>query len=344
MPISTYGDLTPRQAAYSAKEFLERGLPYLVLEKFMDAQTLPANNTKTWKARRYNALDSTPVTVDEGVTPNAKKLTFDDVQCTLQQLIDRVVITDVISDTHEDPILRETIGLMGEQAAEMIEKMRFNIIKAGTSVMYADNELARHAVNEPISIGMQRGVVAFLKGQHARKITNVVRSTPSYGTVNVAPSYVAIAHPDLQADIEALPGFKPVEEYGTLSPYEMEIGKVGEVRYITTTIFEPWKGAGAVVNVGGGDTDVLTTTVDGAIRADVYPVLVMGAKAWAGIALKGQFAVTPMVVNPKPSDSDPAAQRGHVAWKTMQGAVITNDMWMCRMEVACRTYGAVLQA
>jgi N4-gp56 family major capsid protein len=41
-----------------------------------------------------------------------------------------------------------------------------------------------------------------------------------------------------------------------------------------------------------------------------------------------------MVVNPKPSDSDPLAQRGHVAWKSMQKAVILNDAWMVRVEVA----------
>jgi len=28
------------------------------------------------------------------------------------------------------------------------------------------------------------------------------------------------------------------------------------------------------------------------------------------------------------------AQRGHVSWKAMQGAVILNDAWMCRLEVA----------
>jgi len=45
-------------------------------------------------------------------------------------------------------------------------------------------------------------------------------------------------------------------------------------------------------------------------------------------------AVTPMVVNPKPSDSDPLGQRGHAAWKSMQTAVILNDAWMVRAEVA----------
>ncbi|MNL81727.1 hypothetical protein D3C87_2089170 [compost metagenome] len=69
-------------------------------------------------------------------------------------------------------------------------------------------------------------------------------------------------------------------------------------------------------------------------NADVYPILLLGADAYGIIALKGMFALTPMVVNPKPSDSDPLAQRGHVSWKAYQTAVILNDAWMIRLEVA----------
>lgn len=327
---TTYGDISPRTAAYAATEFLKRGIPYLNFEKFGAMQTLPQNSSKVWKARIYNALDSTPVTVTEGVTPSAKKITHADVSCTLQQLIDRVVITDVIMDTHEDPVLRETIGIMGEQAAEMIEKLRFNVLKAGTNVFYAGSVAGRANVNLPFSITMHRGIIAALKGQNGRKISNIIRSTPSYGTVNVAPSYIAVMHPNLQPDIEGLAGFKAAEDYGAVSPYENEIGKVGEVRYLTSTVCSPWEGAGA----GTGTASILTSSS----RADVYPILFFARDAYSAIALKGQFAVTPMVTNPKPSDSDPAAQRGHVAWKTMQGCVITNDLWMARAEVACSKF------
>jgi len=72
----------------------------------------------------------------------------------------------------------------------------------------------------------------------------------------------------------------------------------------------------------------------GGVNADVYPVLYVARDAYGIVALKGMFAVTPMVVNPKPSDSDPLAQRGHVGWKSMQTAVILNDAWMVRGEVA----------
>ncbi len=324
MTTTAYGDISPRTAAYAEKELLKRGLPYLVLEKFGQAKALPANNSKVISFRRYEALPTTPVALTEGVTPAGQQLTVTDVPATLSQYGDKVGITDVVMDTHEDPVLNEAVAVLGEQAAQMIEKMRFGVLKAGTNVLYA-NGAARNAVNTAISITVQRRAVRALKRQNGRAITSIVRSTPAFGTENVAPGYVALIHPDLESDVRALPGFVPAEKYGQTTPWENEIGKVDEVRYVSSTIFEPW------ANAGGAKGTMLST---GGTNADVYPVLYLARDAYGIVALKGAFAVTPMVVNPKPSDSDPLAQRGHAGWKAMQTCVILNDAWMVRAEVA----------
>jgi N4-gp56 family major capsid protein len=324
MAQTAYGDISPRTAAYAEKELLKRGIPYLVLEKFGQAKALPEASTKVIKFRRYNALPNTPTTLTEGVTPGGQTLAVTDVTATLAQYGDKVTITDVILDTHEDPTLNESVALLGEQAAQMIEKMRFGVLKAGTNVLYA-NGAARSAVNTAISITLQRRAVRALKRQNARFITSVIRSTPSFGTENVAPGFVALIHPDCEADVRGLTGFVPAEKYGTMTPWENELGKVEDVRYVSSTIFEPFADA------GGAKGTMLSTN---GTSADVYPVLFLGRDAYGIVALKGMFALTPMVVNPKPSDSDPLAQRGHVAWKAMQTCVILNDSWMVRGEVA----------
>ena len=324
MAQTSYGDISPRTAAYAEKELLKRGLPYLVLEKFGQAKALPEHSTKVIKFRRYNALPNTPTALTEGVTPAGQTLAVTDVTATLTQYGDKVTITDVILDTHEDPTLNESVALLGEQAAQMIEKMRFGVLKAGTNVLYA-NGAARNAVNTAITLSLQRRAVRALKRQNARFITSVIRSTPSFGTENVAPGYVALIHPDLEADVRGLTGFVPAEKYGTMTPWENELGKCEDVRYVSSTIFEPFADA------GGAKGSMLSTS---GTNADVYPVLFVGRDAYGIIALKGMFALTPMVVNPKPSDSDPLAQRGHVAWKAMQTCVILNDSWMVRAEVA----------
>lgn len=322
--MTTYGDISPRTAAYAEKELLKRGLPYLVLEKFGQAKPLPANNSKVISFRRYEALPTTPVALTEGVTPAGQQLTVTDIPATLSQYGDKVMITDVVMDTHEDPVLNEAVTVLGEQAAQMIERMRFGVLRAGTNVLYA-NGASRAAVNTPISVTLQRRAVRALKRQNGRAITSIVRSTPAYGTENVAPGFVGLIHPDLEADVRAMAGFVPAEKYGQTTPWENEIGKVDEVRYVSSTIFEAW------ANAGGAAGTMLST---GGVNADVYPVLYLSRDAYGIVALKGAYAVTPMVVNPKPSDSDPLAQRGHAAWKAMQTCVILNDAWMIRAECA----------
>lgn len=324
MAAVNYGDISPRTAAYAEKELLKRGLPYLVLEKFGQAKTLPEASSKVIKFRRYNALDNNPVALSEGITPSSQTLSVTDVTATLSQYGGLVTITDVVMDTHEDPVLNESTTLLGEQAAQLIEKMRFGVIKAGTNVIYA-NGAARNAVNTVLTLTLQRRATRALKRQNGRQITNVVRSTAAYGTENVAPSFIGLVHPDLESDVRGLAGFTPAEKYGTLTPFENEIGKVEDVRYLSSTIFEPF------LDAGGAKGTMLSSA---GTSADVYPVLYLAANAYGIVALKGMFAVTPMVVNPKPSDSDPMAQRGHVAWKAMQTAVILNDAWIVRAEVA----------
>jgi N4-gp56 family major capsid protein len=316
MAVTAYGDISPRTAAYAAKELLRRGLPFLVIEKFGQAKPLPENSSKVIKFRRYEALSASPNTLGEGVTPAAKQLTVTDVTATLVQYGDLVTISDVVMDTHEDPVLREATDILGEQAAIMMETVRFNIIKAGTNVFYADDDgtPVRTEVVSPISLALQRRVTRALKRQFARQITSVVKSTPSFGTQAVAPAFIALCHTDCESDIRNMTGFTPTERYGTVTPYESEIGKVEDVRYVASTLIAPWADAGA--NKGS----MLSTS---GTKADVYPILFIARDAYGIVPLKG-----------KPSDSDPLAQRGHVGWKGYQTAAILNDAWMARLEVA----------
>jgi N4-gp56 family major capsid protein len=324
MAQTNFGDISPRTAAYAAKKLLKRGLPFLVLEKFGQSVTLPAFNSKVIKFRRYTSLPTTPTALIEGVTPTGQVLSAQDVTTTLTQYGDVATITDVVLDTHEDPVLNEAVELLGEQSAQMIEKMRFGILKSGTSVSYANGSM-RNAVNSPLTLSAQQRAVRTLKRQNARPITSIVTSSVKYDTAAVAPGYVGLIHPDLEGDVRAMSGFVPAEKYGTLTPWENELGKVNDVRYVTSTIFEPW------IDAGGAKGAMLSTS---GTNADVYPVLYLARDAYGIVALKGQFAITPMITNPKPSDSDPLAQRGHASWKTMQSCIILNDLYMTRIEVS----------
>ena len=53
MSTITYGDISPRTAAFVVRDLLKRGMPWLILEKFGQAKPLPAKSTKTIQFRRY---------------------------------------------------------------------------------------------------------------------------------------------------------------------------------------------------------------------------------------------------------------------------------------------------
>lgn len=344
--VTQYGDISPRTAAYAVTQLLKRGMPYMFFEKFGQTYPLPTNSTKVAKFRRYFLSGSTGAAADgnaanawsiplatnplvEGVTPSGRKLANQDYTVTIQQYGDYATITDVILDTHEDPVLQSLTEVLGESAALTIETIRYNVLKAGTNVYYA-NGGARASVNTALTgaagLTLQRQITTSLNRQLAKKITSVVASTPDFNTQSVEASFVAICHPDLESDIRGITGFIPTKNYGPhTSPYDGEIGTVEQVRYLCTTVCTPFADA-------GGAKGLMRSTTG--TSADVYPVLFIARDAYGIVPLKGKSSLTPMVVNPKPAPGDPLAQRGTVGWKAYQAAIILNDAWMARAEVA----------
>lgn len=338
---TAYGDITPRQAAFSMAGFLSRAIPNMTIERFGQAFVVPTNNTQTAKFRRYYLAGATgsagsgtgayahptaltPLT--EGETPAGKKMASKDYTVQLLQYGDYVEFSDVIQDTHEDypALLRELMNSLGEEAAVTVETLRFNVLKSGTNVFYA-NGAARNAVNTAISLELQRKVTRSLKRQNARPISAVIKSTPAYNTQPIEASYFALVHPDVENDIRDMDGFISTKHYASVQPFEGEIGAVEEVRYIRSTVFAPWADA------GGAKGTMLSTT---GVNADVYPVIYLARDAFGTVALRGKSVASIMVVQPKPAHGDPLGQRGTAGWKLWNATVILQDAFLVRAEVA----------
>jgi len=332
MPMTTYGDIQPRTAAFVAADLLKRAMPYLCLEKFGQSHPLPEHKTTSMIFRRYNALALATTALTEGVTPAGKKLTKTDVPVTLAQYGDFVEITDVVQDTHEDPVLQEASAVISEQAAKTVETIRYNVLKACSNVFYANSVAARTSIATALVRADQRKIVRALERQDANRLVSIVRSTPNFNTENILPAFVGVTHVDMTTDIRSMTGFINVADYGKVSPFETEIGSCEDVRYLKSTIFTPYGGAG----LAGTTTYLYSLSSGGTNSYDVYPVMFFGKDAYGLVALKGRYAITPMVLNPGiPRGGDPLGQRGTVSWKTMQTAIILNDAWMAIGEFAC---------
>ena len=192
-PITGTGDISYRTAGFVCGELLKRAQPLIVLSRFGQQQPIPKNHGNEIKFRGYLPLDNIPKALVEGVTPAASKPTFRDVVSRLQQYGDYIEITDVLSDTIEDPIWVEFSDILGEQSAIMLERVVTNKLLAGTNVFFSGKTggiqaTTRDGVNEPLTLTLQRRVTRALKRQEARTITSVVAASANFSTFSIAPS------------------------------------------------------------------------------------------------------------------------------------------------------------
>lgn len=320
-----YGDISPRTAARAARKMLDHQEPHLVLSKMGRTEPQPKNQTDTVKFRRPIPFVASTIPLVEGVTPAPDRMAYEDVSVQLHQYGRWTEITDWVEDTHEDPVFSNATELMAELAAATTEQIVYAATRGGTNVFYA-NGSARNAVNTVITLNKQRAVVRALKAQKAKKITKILDSSPDYGTRSVEAAYVAVAHTDCESDIRGLAGFKPVADYGTRKIIsEHEIGSVEDVRYVLSADLD------AFADAGGAKGSMVSTS---GTSADVYPVLFFGMDSFGQVPLKGANAMTPSVVNPKPTSGDPLGQRGSVGFKFATAALILNELWQARLEVA----------
>lgn len=326
MSKTTYGDINQRTAAWAATEMLAHAEPILVLSKFGQNRPLPKNTADNVKFRRPVPFTVSTVPLVEGVTPTAQQMAYVNVQATPLQYGEVIEITDKVADMAEDPVLKDASTLAGEQAAETVELLTWNAIKAGTNIQYA-NGSARTDVNTVVSIGDIRASVRTLKANRGKAVTSMLSGSVNVGTVPVEGGFVAFGHTDLEADLRNITGFTPVAEYGSRKPLcPEEIGSLENVRFILSPVLTSFADA------GGAKGNMKSTS---GTSADVYPLLVIAKEAYGLVPLKGQNAMTPSVINPGTiSKSDPLGQRGYVGWKTRFTAKILNEAWMVRIECA----------
>jgi N4-gp56 family major capsid protein len=333
--VTTSGDISQRTAVQAAAGLLKRAQFILVVERFGQAKELQKNHGTVMKFRRYEALRRATAPLAEGVTPEGQKLTYTDYTATLEQYGDRLPLTDVVADTHEDPVLQEMQGLLADQAAESIEVARFNVLKGGTNVFYAGAATTRESLAATISRGDLRKVERHFGRYGGKEIGEIVKATAMVATEPVAPAYFAICHTDMRPDIKGINDFTPAEKYSSAEKaLPGEFGKAEETRFIATRLLEPWQAA--ATDATSTNWLVNTAVPSTAGYPDVYPVIVLAKDAYGIVRLQGMNSVQMYVVNPnKVAHGNELAQIGFASWKTWNCCVILNQNWIARIECLC---------
>jgi len=347
MAIQNYGTVASRNLIRAAQGMLEHAQPITVLGDFGTQREMPQNSTDTLVFRRtlpFGASTSgttienssryvgTPditasnFVLAEGVTPNSNTISFQDVSVQLQQYGVLFKYSSKTEQLYEDDIPGEMVKLTGETLAEVMELVRYGVLKAGSTVIYA-NGSSRSAVNTAISLNAIRKAARTLESNRCRRVTSRLAPGVNFGTRAVQPAYVVFCHTDAVSDVRNLPGFTRVEEYGSFKPiHDREIGACEDFRFVSSPLLKSFLAAGASV----GSSGMLSI---GASNVDVYPFIVIGEDAWGQVALKGMSAIKPVVLKASQTNhANPLGQFGYVGASTWFATVRLNDAWMARIE------------
>ena len=346
MSIQNYGTVASRNLIRAAQGMLEHAQPITVLGDFGTQREMPQNSTDTLVFRRTLPFGASTVgtTIEgssryvgtpditasnfvlaEGVTPNANTISFQDVSVQLQQYGVLFKYSSKVEQLYEDDIPGEMVKLTGETLAEVMEMVRYGVLKAGSTVIYA-NGSSRAAINTAVSLNAIRKAARTLESNRARRVTSRLAPGVNFGTRAVQPAYVVFCHTDAVSDVRNLPGFTRVEEYGSFKPiHDREIGACEDFRFISSPLLKSFAGAGSATLNG-----MLSV---GASAVDVYPFIVIGEDCWGQVALKGMSAIKPVVLKASQTNhANPLGQFGYVGASTWFATVRLNDAFMARIE------------
>lgn len=323
------------------REMLKKADPIKVISSFGDQKPVPTNKTDTVVFRRPLPIDAAangaPVVtasdylLQEGTTPTARTINYQDVQVTLQQYGVLMKLSSKAENLYEDDIPGDMVNLVGEHMGTLEEMIAYGVVRGGTNVVFA-NGTARSAVNTGVSINRLRQITRIIEAAHGKRVTEKLSPGVNFGTSGVHAAYLVFIHTDLSADVRNIPGFTPVVEYGSQKPvHEREIGAVEEFRFITSPYFRPFLQAGGTVTAGTflSNGGIVGTT------ADVYPMMVVAQNAWGQVALKGMGSIDPTYLPAKQkTHANPLGQFGYVGATFWKNAVRLNENWIVRLEVA----------
>lgn len=339
--MQTYSLVPSRNLIMAEREMLKHAMPIKVLSTFGSQKQLPQNKTDTVVFRRALPIDAgtngapnvtaSNYLMQEGVTPGARTISYQDVQVTVQQYGVLMKLSSKAEAMYEDDIPGDMVKLVGEHMASIEELISYGVVRGGTNVVYA-NGSSRSAVNTTISLNKLRQAARQLESAFAQLVTEKLAASVNYGTSAVEPSYLVFIHTDMEADFRNISTFVPVARYGSQKPvHEREIGAIERFRIVTSPYFKPFLAAGGSITAG----TFLSNGGTSGTTADVYPIMVVAQEAWGQVALKGMGSVQPIYLPAKQiTHANPMGQFGYVGANFYKNAVRLNENWMVRIECA----------
>ena len=320
---TTGNELSPENKTYYEKRLITLAEPELVFDQFADKYPIPKNGGKTIEFRKFEPLvaDLDATELQEGVTPEGQKLNVGTITAEVHQKGDYVELSDMIELTAIDPMVVQTIGIIGSQAGRVLNKVTRQAITSGTNVVYAPKADGTAVVKRE-DLDTTCGITLKL----VKKCANILKRN---NTPKIDGSYICIVHPDIGTDLTNLEGWIDVQKYkNPENIFQGEIGSYGGLRFIENTECKIWKGA-----------DEANGT---AANTAVYACYFIGKGAYATTEVTGGGLQT--IVKPLGSGEDPLNQRSTVGWKATKTSEILVQDYLVRLECCSAESNALANA
>lgn len=305
MATNTTATLSTALQTYYDRRLLEIAKTTFVYANFGQRRPIPRNSGKTINWRRYNLFTPSTTTqkLTEGTTPTGQTLSQTTVTGTLEQYGAYVEISDLLDLTAIDPVIRDSVELLGEQLGTVVEWLTRDAMLETTSIQRVGNGAADTNItaSNVLTIAEIQKAVRTLKTNKARRFTN-----------GRSPHFVCIVDPAVAMDIQKDADWKAVRNYQDAEAiYSGELGRMYGVVFVESTE--------GYVNSNGASAAV-----------DLHHSLIFGADAYGVADIDGSAAIRSII---KPVGSagtaDPLDQRSTVGAKVMAyAAKVLNPNWI----------------
>lgn len=298
---TTGNNLSPENKTYYDMRLIDYAEPNLVHNQFGQKRPIPKRGGKTIEFRKFSQLPKATTALTEGVTPSGNILDVKQITATVAQYGDYIEISDILDLTAIDPVLEETVKLLGSQAGRTLDTITRDILAGGTNVLFAGGRASRSELtsSDKVDADLLFQAAAVLKAQNA----------PTFDG-----AYIAIMHPYVAYDVmmasKADGSWVDVNKYANPEAiFNGEIGKIGGVRIVEST-----------------EAKIVNDNTAG----KVFLTLVVGNNAYGVTEVSGGGLET--IIKPFGSGQDPLNQRATAGWKATAVAERLVEEYMVRIE------------
>ena len=307
------GSLSAEMKTFYEKRLLDQAEPLLVHNQFGDKYPIPANNGKKIEFRKYSALPKALTALTEGVTPAGNSLTVTTVEGTVKQYGDWIQLSDMLQMTAIDNNVVQATKLLSSQAGRTLDTVTREVLAGGTNVIYAPKVVdgAETEVLSRSTLTPECVLTPFV-------VMRAAATLEAMNTPKIDGSYVLIIHPYCRETLQESPGWVDVVKYKEgNNTFSGEIGKIGDVRVVTTS-------EAKVIN------DSTCPVVEESTYYSVFTSLLLGANAYGVTELEN--GGLQHIVKQLGYGEDPLNQRSSCGWKATSVAVRLCEEYMVRIE------------